>query len=257
MEREQRLQKIISAAGIASRRKAEDLIRQGRVTVNGEAVTKLGSKAVLGRDYIKVDGKLIYSFPERQYILLNKPRHVMSTVSDPRGRTKVTDLVPAREKVYPVGRLDFDTEGLILLTNDGEFAKIVGSAGDHLPKVYHVKVRAVPDEAALQRLRQGIQVRGGPRLAPCKIRPLEQGNNSWFEVTLTQGRNRQIREMFRAIGNPVMKLRRTRIGFLSGHGMEPGQYRLLSASEVERILKLRRPDPVRANRLSSVLKPQK
>ncbi len=240
MGSEQRLQKIISAAGIASRRKAEDLIRQGRVTVNGQVVRELGSKAVPGRDYIKVDGKLIHAFPEKLYILLNKPRYVVSTVSDPEGRTKVTDLVLAGGKVYPAGRLDFDTEGLILLTNDGDFARIVTSAGEHLPKVYHVKVRAVPDESSLKRLRAGIQLPGGPRLAPCRIRPLKQGNNCWLEVTLTQGKNRQIREMFRAVGNPVMKLRRTRIGFLTGQGLAPGQYRSLTAGEVERILRLGR-----------------
>ncbi len=236
--REERLQKIISASGIASRRKAEYMIRQGRVTLNGRVVTQLGSKAVPGRDHVKVDGKLIHGFPEKLYFLLNKPRQVMSTVSDPQGRTKVTDLVAARERLYPVGRLDFNTEGLILLTNDGEFARIVSSAGDRLPKVYHVKVRSAPDEEAVRRLREGIRLRDGSRLARCGIHPLKEGNNSWFEVTLTQGRNREIREMFQAIGNPVMKLRRVRIGFLTDHGLAPGQYRPLAKAEVERILRL-------------------
>ncbi len=238
MEREERLQKIISAAGIASRRKAEDMIRQGRVMVNGRIVTELGSKAVPDRDHIKVDGKLLRGRREKLYILLNKPRQVMSTVSDPQGRTKVTDLVSSRERIYPVGRLDFNTEGLILLTNDGEFARIVSGAGNHLPKVYHVKVRRAPDEEALNRLRAGIRLRDGSRLARCRIRPLKEGNNSWFEVTLTQGKNRQIREMFEAIGNPVMKLRRTKIGFLTDRGLAPGQFRALTSAEVERILKL-------------------
>ncbi len=238
MEREERLQKIISAAGIASRRRAEDMIRQGRVTVNGRIVTELGSKAIPGRDHIKVDGKLIHSHREKLYFLLNKPRQVMSTVSDPLGRAKVTDLVASRERIYPVGRLDFNTEGLILLTNDGEFARIVSAAGNRLPKVYHVKVRSTPAEEALIRLRGGIRLGGGSRLARCGIRPLKEGNNSWFEVTLTQGRNRQIRQMFEAIGNPVMKLRRTKIGFLTDRGIAPGQYRSLTRAEVERILKL-------------------
>ncbi|HYK87381.1 MAG TPA: pseudouridine synthase [Acidobacteriota bacterium] len=238
MDKEERLQKIIAAAGITSRRAAEELIRQGRVTVNGRVVTELGSKAIAGRDHIKVDGKLIHGVPQKLYILLNKPRKVISTVSDPQGRTRVTDLVAGHPKIYPVGRLDYNTEGLILLTNDGEFARIVSSAGKHLPKVYHVKVRSAPDEAALESLREGIQLRGGSRLARCIIRPLKEGNNSWFEVTLTQGRNRQIREMFQAVGNPVMKLRRTRIGFLSDHGLAPGQSRPLARTEVERILRI-------------------
>jgi pseudouridine synthase len=162
----------------------------------------------------------------------------MSTISDPQGRAKVTDLVAAHGRVYPVGRLDFNTEGLILLTNDGEFARIVSSAGEHLPKVYHVKVRSAPGEEALHRLREGIRLRDGSRLARCRIRPLKEGNNSWLEITLTQGKNRQIREMFKAIGNPVMKLRRTRIGFLTDHGVAPGRYRSLTKGEVERIMKL-------------------
>jgi 23S rRNA pseudouridine2605 synthase len=237
MEREERLQKIISAAGIASRRKAEDLIREGRVAVNGKVVTELGSRAVPGRDHIKVDGKLVRLRSEKLYILLNKPRRVMSTVSDPQGRIKVTDLVAVRERVFPVGRLDYNTEGLILLTNDGDFARIAGGAGAHLPKVYHVKVRSSPAREALDRLREGIRLPGGPRLAPCKICPIREGHNTWLEITLTQGRNRQIREMFQAVGNPVLKLRRTKIGFLTDDGLAPGQYRLLTSREVERILR--------------------
>ncbi len=238
MEREERLQKIISASGIASRRKAESLILQGRVTVNGRVVTELGSKAVPGKDHIKVDGRLIGRFPAKNYILLNKPRRVVSTVSDPQGRTKVTDLVRVRGRLYPVGRLDYDTEGLILMTNDGDLARIVGSAGDEFAKVYHVKVRSTPSEEGLNRLREGIRLPGGPRLSRCRIRPLKEGNNCWFEVTLTQGKNRQIREMFQAIGNPVMKLRRVRIGFLTDHGLPPGRYRSLTPGEVERIFRL-------------------
>jgi 23S rRNA pseudouridine2605 synthase len=241
MEKAERLQKIISACGIASRRKAEVLIQQGRVTVNGRVVTELGSKAVPGRDHIKVDGKLLGGFPEKIYILLNKPRQVMSTVADPQGRRKVTDLVDVRDRVYPVGRLDYNTEGLILLTNDGDFAKIASSAGEHLAKVYHVKVRSAPSERALDRLRDGVRLRSGLQLARCRIRPLKEGNNSWFEVILTQGKNRQIREMFEAIGHTVMKLRRTQIGFLTDRGLAPGQYRSLTAKEVERILKFGRP----------------
>jgi 23S rRNA pseudouridine2605 synthase len=241
MSEGERLQKIIANAGIASRRRAETLIRQGRVTVNGSVVTELGTRADPERDYIKVDGKLVSRSQRKVYILLNKPRRVISSVSDPGGRTKVVDLVDVKEKVYPVGRLDWDTEGIILLTNDGEFARIVGAARESLPKVYEVKVRQSPEERALQRLRAGIRLKDGTALAPCRVVPLKQGNNSWYEVTLTQGKNRQIRQMFESVGHPVLKLRRIRIGFLTGNGIAPGEYRFLSRSEVARILRLGNP----------------
>jgi pseudouridine synthase len=238
MEREERLQKIIAAAGVASRREAELLIQEGRVTVNGQVVDHLGAKADPDRDHIKVDGKLIRRPPPRIYVLLNKPRHVISSVRDPQGRTKVTDLVDVRTRLYPVGRLDYNTEGLILLTNDGEFSKIVSAAGEHLPKVYEVKVRSKPDEFKLARLREGARLQTGVKLARCKIVPIKEGINSWYEVTLTQGKNRQIREMFEAVGHPVSKLRRTRIGFLTDQGLDVGQYRHLTPREIERILRL-------------------
>lgn len=238
MDGQERLQKIISAAGIASRRKAEALILEGRVTLNGKVVTELGTKADPSKDHIKVDGKLVHRSTQKLYLLLNKPRQVISTVQDPEGRTKVTDLVPAKAGLYPVGRLDYNTEGLILLTNDGAFSRIVSSAGDHLPKVYHVKVRSVPDEAALKKLRAGIRLKDGTRFEKCKIIPLREGNNSWYEVTLTQGKNRQIRDMFEETGHRVMKLKRTRIGFLTDERLPLGHFRHLSRREVARILRL-------------------
>jgi 23S rRNA pseudouridine2605 synthase len=243
MDSEERLQKIIAAAGLTSRRKAELLIQQGRVTVNGQIVAHLGAKADLRRDYIKVDGKLIHKSSQKFYILLNKPRQVVSTVADPQGRMKVTDLVGTNKKIYPVGRLDYNTEGLILLTNDGEFSKIVTTAGKHLPKVYEVKVRSVPTALELARLREGLRLKSRVQLARCKIEPIKEANNGWYEVTLYQGKNRQIREMFEAIGHPVLKLRRTRIGFLTDHGLGIGQYRSLTAREVERVLQLRLSGP--------------
>lgn len=237
MSQGERLQKIIANAGLTSRRKAEDLILQGRVTVNGKVVTALGTRADPVRDHIKVDGKLLRKVPSKRYVLLNKPRQVISSVADPVGRVKVGDLVKIKEKVYPVGRLDYNTEGLILLTNDGEFASIASSAGEHLPKVYEVKIRSQPDEVTLMRLRAGIRLKDGTQLARCRILPLREGNNSWFEVTLTQGKNRQIRQMFEAVGHPVMKLRRKRIGFLTDEGLAPGEYRFLTEAEVARILR--------------------
>lgn len=238
MGQEQRLQKIIATAGLASRRKAERLIQQGRVTVNGQTVTQLGTKADPERDHIKVDGKAVRDSRRKIYILLNKPRRVISSVSDPQGRAKVIDLVDIKQKIYPAGRLDYNTEGLILLTNDGRFAKIVSSAGTRLPKVYQVKVKSVPAKSSLDRLREGIRLRTGARLARCKIVALKEGSNSWLEVTLTQGKNRQIREMFESIGHPVLKLRRIRIGFLTDRGLALGKYRFLTPNEVGRILRL-------------------
>jgi 23S rRNA pseudouridine2605 synthase len=238
MPNEERLQKIIAAAGLASRRKAELLIQEGRVTVNGTVVTQLGAKADPARDHIKVDGKLLHEPSRKVYILLNKPREVISSVADPERRLKVTDLVKVRDKIYPVGRLDYNTEGLILLTNDGEFSSIVQAAGRHMPKVYRVKVRSTPEGQELDRLREGMRLKTGEKLAPCKITPIKESTNSWYEVTLTQGKNRQIRDMFEGIGHPVVKLRRTRIGFLTDRNLEVGRYRKLTPSEVSRILSL-------------------
>jgi 23S rRNA pseudouridine2605 synthase len=240
MDTEQRLQKIIGAAGIASRRKAELLIEAGRVTVNGKVITTLGAKADPNRDYIKVDGKLIHSDVRKAYVLLNKPKGVISAVSDPCGRIKVTDFIKGKEKLFPVGRLDYNTEGIILLTNDGEFSRIVAEAGDAFPKVYQLKVRGIPEESALNRLRAGIRLPDGTQLAPCKVRLLREDKHAWFEVTLTQGKNREIRRMFEAIQHPVAKLRRTRIGFFTDEGIKVGAYRLLTPREVTRVLRLGR-----------------
>ena len=232
----ERLQKIIAAAGAASRRKAELLIQEGRVAVNGLVVSRLGVKADPEIDSIRVDGRRIrVDATKKIYLLLNKPKQVMSTVDDPEGRIKVTDLVPAYKRLFPVGRLDYNTEGLILLTNDGEFAKIVSAAGGRFPKVYHVKVRANPEARAIALLREGTSLKG-VKLAPCKIEPIREAANSWYEVTLFQGKNRQIREMFEAVGHPVQKLRRVRIGFLTNRDLPVGKYRQLKPAEVERIL---------------------
>ncbi len=251
MATEERLQKLIAAAGISSRRGAETLITQGRVTVNGQVVTQLGTRADPERDSIKVDGRPVRQPQSRVYILLNKPRGVICTLSDPQGRTRITDLVQVRGKVYPVGRLDYNTEGLILLTNDGTFARIMSSAGEHVPKVYEVKVKSTPVEDDLDRLRQGLRLRDGTRYGACRITRLREGNNTWVEVTLTQGKNLQIRRMFEAIGCPVLKLRRRRIGFLTDEGLPAGRYRMLSSEEVDRLLHSGQPARGRASRPSS------
>jgi 23S rRNA pseudouridine2605 synthase len=217
---------------VASRRHAEEMITGGRVTVNGHIVTELGSKADPAEDVIKVDGKKLRGTQRHLYILLNKPKNVMSTSSDPQDRPTVVEYVKAKikERVYPVGRLDFASEGLIILTNDGEFTKFMTKAGV-IPKVYHVKVAGLPSDRALERLRRGAYV-DKERLAPAEIEPLKGGDNPWFVVTLHQGRNQQIRRMFQAIGHPVEKLRRVRIGSLEDEKLRPGQWRFLTEQEV-------------------------
>ncbi len=237
---EQRLQKLIAAAGISSRRRAEQLITTGQVTVNGKVVTALGAKADPERDHIKVRGRLINPLLEKRekvYVLLNKPKGYLSSVSDPEGRPLVTDLIPASlGRLHPVGRLDFNTEGLLLVTNDGEFTNYVTSARNRVEKVYEVKVKGNPQERAIGRLRRGVGLGDGARTAPCKIRKLrESAVNSWFEVILQEGRNQQIRRMFDAIGHSVLKLRRVRIDGIEDQGLKPGEWRLLTRAEVKRL----------------------
>jgi 23S rRNA pseudouridine2605 synthase len=229
---QERLQKILAHAGVASRRKAEEMIEQGRVSVNGHIITELGSKADPNEDVIKVDGKKLRTAEHHVYILLNKPKNVMSTSSDPQDRPTVVDYVKGKvkERVYPVGRLDFGSEGLLILTNDGEFTKSMTKAGI-ISKVYHVKVAGQPPEGALEKLRRGMYI-DNERLAPCEIKPLKGGENPWYEVTLHQGRNQQIRRMFQGIGHPVEKLKRVRIGSLEDKKLRSGEWRFLSEKEV-------------------------
>ena len=239
---EQRLQKLIATAGIASRRHAEELITAGRVTVNGEVVKELGSKADPEKDHIKVNGKLInpqLKSREKVYVLLNKPKGYLSSVSDPEGRPLVTELLPpSLGKLHPVGRLDFNTEGLLILTNDGEFTNFVTAARNRVQKVYEVKVKGVPTDSGIERLRRGITLEDGTRSAPAKIDKLnETKTNAWYEVLLHQGRNQQVRRMFELIGHSVLKLRRTRIGFLNDEHLKPGHWRFLAPGEVARIMK--------------------
>src|SRR5918996_6016397 len=245
---EERLQKLISAAGVASRRHAEELITAGRVTVNGAVVKELGSKADPQKDHIKVNGKLInpqLQAREKVYVLLNKPKGYLSSVSDPDGRPLVTELLPpSLGKLHPVGRLDFNTEGLLLLTNDGDFTNYVTAARNRVEKVYEVKVKGVPTESGIQRLRRGITLEDGTRTAPAKIIKLnETKTNAWYEVLLHQGRNQQVRRMFELIGHSVLKLRRVRIGFLTDDNLKPGYWRHLSPAEVTRLTKSRAKSP--------------
>ena len=249
---EERLQKLIAAAGIASRRHAEEMIAAGEVTVNGKVVKEPGTKADPARDHIKVRGRLINPLLESRekfYVLLNKPRGYLSSLADPEGRPIVTDLLPkSLGRLHPVGRLDFNTEGLLLLTNDGEFTNFITAARNRVAKVYEVKVKGVPPEAAIERLRRGITLEDGVRTAPAEIKKTDESDtNSWFEVVLHEGRNQQIRRMFDAIGHSVLKLRRVRIGFLRDERLAPKQWRLLAPAEVARFIrsKQKRKPPVK------------
>ena len=236
---QERLQKIMAGSGIASRRKAEEIIAAGRVTLNGKVVVEQGTKADPERDVICVDGKPLKR-PERLvYFVLNKPKGYVTTVSDPEGRPTVMDLMPKRaERVYPMGRLDYASEGLLLLTNDGALAQKLMKAGSHVPKTYLVKVSGKPEEKDIERLRAGIpiELEDGRRVktSPAKIRLAEDGANPWYEVVLTEGRNRQIRRMFERVGHGVEKIRRVQMGPLV-LDVAPGKVRELTRREVEQL----------------------
>ena len=234
---EQRLQKIIADAGITSRRKAEQIILEGRVTVNGKHVSKLGSKADPQRDHIRVDGRLLSQTTEYVYLLVNKPVGYVSTVKDPEGRPTVVSLVRGiKQRVYPVGRLDYHSSGLMILTNDGELANFLMSRASAVPRTYHVKLEGRPDPSDIARLQAGV-VLDGRRTEPCQIRALSQEDKPWYEITLVEGRYHQVRRMFERVGKGVVKLKRVRIAFLADRDLGPGQVRHLARAEVERLRK--------------------
>jgi 23S rRNA pseudouridine2605 synthase len=234
-----RLQKILAAAGVASRRKAEQLISTGRVAVNGKTVTELGTKADPAADAITVDGKPLQPAERFVYFLLNKPKGYVTTVSDPEGRPTVMQLLGnLRERVYPVGRLDYASEGLLLLTNDGDLAQQLTKAASHVPKTYQVKINGQPNEQAIQRLRNGVTITLDDdrrvKTSPAKIRLLANAPNPWYEVTLIEGRNRQIRRMFQSVGFLVEKIKRVQLGPLI-LDVGPGKFRPLTKSEVHQL----------------------
>lgn len=236
----ERLQKLIAQAGVCSRRKAEELIKAGRVMVNGNPVTELGSKADPEHDHIKVDGKRLHFDGEKVYLLLNKPRGYLCTLSDPQGRPTVNDLIQGiGKRVFPVGRLDYASEGLLLLTNDGDFANLITSAGEHCPKTYLAKVKGMPPQDALKKLSEGVTLEG-KRLAPCRIETLKEADNPWFSITLIEGKNNQIRKMFERIGHSVVKLKRVQVGFLRDPHLKTGEYRRLTPEEIRRFKALRK-----------------
>ena len=240
---EQRLQKIVAAAGIASRRKAEELITSGRVQVNGQKVTELGSKADPDRDHIRVDGKLLKKPQQFRYFMLNKPKGVVTTVSDPEGRPTVMKFFSrAGARVFPVGRLDYQSEGLLLMTNDGELANILTSAASKVEKTYLVKVSGKPTEAVLEQLRRGVMIERGRRgeregrvmTQPASISLVRDTDNPWYEVILTEGKNREIRKMFEEVGHFVEKVRRVGFGPLI-LDVKPGEMRELNEEEVSQL----------------------
>lgn len=251
----ERLQKLLSAAGIASRRAAEQIILEGRVTVNGHKVTELGVKADPAKDHIKVDGKLLRISVARRYVLMNKPKGLIVTRDDPGGIPTVFELLRGRvgERVVAVGRLDVESEGLLLLTDDGPLVHKLTHPSGGCRKEYEVKVSGVPTPAQLERLRRGVTLPDdGKRTAPAEIELVETtpekagaGGNAWLKVILGEGRSRQIRRMFDLVGHPVTKLRRVAIGPIRDRKLPPGTFRDLSSEEVA-ALRAIRPAPPRA-----------
>jgi 23S rRNA pseudouridine2605 synthase len=232
---EERLQKILSQAGVTSRRQAEKYIVEGRVSVNGAVVTELGSKADLSRDHIKVDGRLIHAPKHQVYIALHKPNNTVTTVSDPQHRATVMELIRGvKERVYPVGRLDYHSEGLLLLTNDGDLANAITSASTHLPKTYLVKANGALTTDQEEKFRQGVPL-SGRRTMPAGLKMIHEAENPWYEVRLYEGRNNQIRLMFKHFGRLVEKLRRVRIGPIDLGALKPGEFRYLSAEELHKL----------------------
>lgn len=232
----ERLQKVIAHAGFASRRKAEQLILEGKVKVNGKVVTELGVK-VSSSDRVEVEGIPVEK-EEPVYFLLYKPTGVISSVNDDKGRKSVTDFLPeVKQRIYPIGRLDYDTSGLLLLTNDGEFANLLMHPRNEIEKVYVAKVKGIPLKEKLRSLEKGIVLEDG-KTAPAKVKMLsvdKRKQTAITEITIHEGRNRQVRRMFEAIGHPVLKLKRERYAFLTLKGMKAGEARELTPHEVKQL----------------------
>lgn len=233
----ERLQKILAQAGVASRRKCEELISSGKVEVNGEVVTELGTKADPAKDVITVSGKPIQG-ENKIYIMFNKPKGVITSASDPKGRKVVTDYLKGiKERVYPVGRLDYDTEGLLLLTNDGEFANLLTHPKHHVPKTYLATVRGVPHGTSLDKLKAGIKLEDG-MTAPAEVEYKdidEENKQAVISITIHEGRNRQVRRMFDAISHPVERLKRISFGDILLQNLKRGSYRHLTKDEINHL----------------------
>ncbi len=236
---EERLQKILSGIGVSSRRKAEELILNGRVTLNG-AIATPGMKADPARDYIKIDGKLVMNpgkrGPKKVYLLFHKPYGVVTTLHDPEGRPTVKDFMKGiHTRVFPVGRLDFHSEGILLLTNDGNFANEVLHPSRKISKTYLVKAQGIIEEKEIGKLRHGVRLKDGVTM-PARVRTVKDtGQHSWIEITIYEGRKRQVRRMFERIGHPVLKLKRVGIDGLKLGDLKPGKFRPLTTEEMSAI----------------------
>ena len=234
----ERLQKVIAESGIASRRAAEKLISEGRVRVNGEIVTELGTK-VTGSDIISVDNKQI-SKEQKEYYLLYKPRGVISSSSDDKGRVTVVDLIPTKSRIYPVGRLDYDTTGVLLLTNDGEFAQFMMHPKNEIDKVYVAKIKGIIEVDAIKKLESGIVI-DGVKTSPAKVKVRKKNKDNFtsiVQITIHEGKNHQVKRMFEEVGYEVIKLKRERVGFLDLSGLSSGEYRTLNPKEVKQLYDL-------------------
>jgi 23S rRNA pseudouridine2605 synthase len=238
---EQRLQKILAQMGIASRRKAEELILEGQVKVNGKVAT-IGMKADPERDYVKVAGKLVagpyQKSVQKVYLMFNKPKGVVTTLSDPEGRPAIKDFLKnVKQRLFPVGRLDYDSEGLLLLTNDGDFANAILHPSKAIPKTYHVKVKGLIGEDELEKLRRGMRLEDGVTM-PAKAKKMRQSeNNSWLEMTIFEGKKRQVRRMLEKVGHPVLKLTRIGVDGLKLGNLKAGEMRYLTHEELQHIKK--------------------
>jgi 23S rRNA pseudouridine2605 synthase len=230
----ERLQKVLAKAGVASRRRAEELIRQGKVRVDGRIVTEMGTKVDSETQNIECDGVALVSREEKVYILLHKPTGYLSTVDDPQGRPIVTDLLKnIKERVYPVGRLDLNTEGALLLTNDGELSQKILHPSHEVNKTYVAKVKGVPGKKKLDALSKGIELEGR-KTWPARIKVLKtEAQSTVIQIIIHEGRKRQVRKMFEAIGHPVLALKRTAYGQLELGGLGPGKYRFLTPRDIK------------------------
>lgn len=234
-----RLQKYLAECGIASRRKCEEYILQGRVKVNGKVVKELGTKIDPDVDIIEFDDKIVRREEKKVYIMLYKPAGYITSVKDPFGRPTVLDLVKVKERIYPVGRLDFDTSGLLLLTNDGELANILMHPKHEIVKTYVAKIKGIPTKEEMERFENGLII-DGRKTAKAKIRILNVKNRtSVVEIQIHEGRNRQVKKMCKAIGHPVIALKRTKIGELELKGLKPGEWRYLTEDEIRYLKSLR------------------
>ena len=234
----ERLQKFIAASGLCSRRKAEELIKMGKVEIDGEVVTELGVK-VSGKESIVVDGELLRR-EEKEYYLLNKPREVITSCSDDKNRKTVVDLIETDSRIYPVGRLDYDTTGVLLLTNDGEFANIMMHPNNKIDKVYIAKIRGIIRGDSINKLKNGVVI-DGKKTEKCRVKLRKtdlKTNSSIVEITIHEGRNHQVKKMFEAVGFEVLKLKRERVGIFTLQGLTSGDYRRLSPKEVSKIYAL-------------------